>query len=116
MKGLPDLFGSSIFAALLSCAFRCALDSFNNHNRAKRDYKIVEKKIRNDFLLYLESNILVRIKKKHTCVTGARRRNVSREKMIPKLREERIAEYTYVYTKRTVTSIILSVAFRRHNK
>jgi len=36
--------------------------------------------------------------------------------MIPKLREERIAEYTYVHTKRTVTSIILSVAFRRHNK
>jgi len=68
MKGLLDLFGSSIFAALLSCAFRCALDSFNNRNRAKRDYKIVEKKIRNDFLLYLESNILVRIeKKKNIC-------------------------------------------------
>lgn len=44
MKGLLDSSGSSIFTALLSCrAFRCALDSFNNRNRAKRDYRIVWK-------------------------------------------------------------------------
>lgn len=39
-RNLPDSSGFFLsIAALLSCAFRCALDSFNNCNQAKRIYR-----------------------------------------------------------------------------
>lgn len=105
-RSLPDSSASSIFTALLSCcAFRCALDSFNNRNRAKRDYRIVWEKFTKCLLaLFRKQHVCsyLKLTERNTCVTDDRHRNVSEGKMILKLREERIGEYTYVTYTRSV--------------